>query len=494
MPSEISHPPHSTTLLNSMRSVGYTLESAVADIIDNSITAGANCISVLFDKGDETSGPWLAICDNGCGMSRETLLQSMRFGSREETEDVRHVRDLGRYGLGMKTASLSQCRKLTVFSWQDGIGHAFCWDLDHVGDNWTLLELEADFVHQNSILNFVLAKLSSRGQVPFNPASQGTIVLWECLDRDNLQRAVIDASMLQVREHISLVFHRFMRREADGHPIIRFDMNHMAVKPANPFAEEDSRCEKLWPDTCWCDNRAMTAYQVYLIPNDPAYAGNGGFVQNQGFYVYRNKRLIQKATWLRLRPKEQATQFLRIQLDVAADHDARWQVDVRKSQVTPPADVRNWLELRLPQACKAARDTFYSYMLNLVRSTPDKRQPVGQTWKVTQDTRGVYHYHIDHNNELLQLIRKELPAETRVLLRQYLDNIVRLFPYDYCRLAPEAESEDAEDAPLPQALADNEAVQLLSALKKAGKSPEDIRYFLKKHQVYMNPKTLEQNL
>ncbi len=426
-------------------------------------------------------------------MNRETLLQSMRFGSREETEHERHVRDLGRYGLGMKTASLSQCRKLTVFSWQGGIGHAFCWDLDCVGDNWNLLEYEADFARQNHIVGSVLAKLSGREQFPFNPSNQGTIVLWEHMDRDNLQKEVMDDSLLLVREHIGLVFHRFMRNESDGQMVIRLDMNHMAIKPADPFAEMDSRREKLWNDKCWSDYRAMTSYQVYLIPNDPVYAGKGGFVQNQGFYVYRNKRLIQKATWLRLRQKEQATQFLRIQLDVAADHDSRWQVDVRKSQVTPPTEVRKWLEARLPQACKAARDSFYSYLLNLVRSTPNQRQPIGQTWKVTQDEHGAYHYHIDQNNELLQLIRKELPKETRVLLQQYLHNIVRLFPYDYCRYIPESGMEE-DEASYVQPLADDDALQILNALKKAGKSPTDIRYFLQKHQIYLNPETLTQDI
>ncbi len=479
-------------LLNSMRSVGYTLESAVADIIDNSITAGASCISILFDKGDETSAPWLAICDNGCGMNREALLQSMRFGSREQTEGVRHMRDLGRYGLGMKTASLSQCRKLTVFSWQDGIGHAFCWDLDHVGNNWNLLELEDDFEQQNSILEFILAKLSSRGQFPFNPASQGTIVLWERMDRDNLQKDTMDDSMLQVREHIGLVFHRFMRNENDGQMVIRFDMNHMTVKPADPFAEMDSRREKLWHDKCWSDSSAMTAYQVYLVPNDSAYAGNGGFVQNQGFYVYRNKRLIQKATWLRLRQKEQATQFLRIQLDVAAEHDTRWQVDVRKSQVTPPADVRKWLELRLPQACRAAHASYYSYLMNLVRSDSRHSIPPGQTWKVTQDESGIYHFQADPNNELLRLIRNALPEEARPLLQQYLRNLASLFPYHYCR-QPQEEQREEQDPP-SEPLKDAHAAAFIAHLKLSGRTNEEIRIFLQRHQFVINPEVLNAHL
>lgn len=106
---DINLSPRPSALLESLRSIGYTLETALADIIDNSITANSSSISVRFawNNGD----PWIAIIDDGDGMSNDELINAMRFGSRNPVEK-RAKNDLGRFGLGMKTASISQCRHL----------------------------------------------------------------------------------------------------------------------------------------------------------------------------------------------------------------------------------------------------------------------------------------------------------------------------------------------------------------------------------------------
>src|SRR5579859_4999212 len=121
--------------MQSLRSVGYSTSTALADLVDNSISAQARTIRISVTMN---SRPFVAICDDGLGMDEATLLAAMRFGSR----DPRHPRqgaELGRFGLGLKTASLSQCRKLSVATLQDGRLSIARWDLDecdHRGTWW----------------------------------------------------------------------------------------------------------------------------------------------------------------------------------------------------------------------------------------------------------------------------------------------------------------------------------------------------------------------
>lgn len=146
-----------------MRAVGYTFEAALADLVDNSIAADACSINVRFSVSGD---PYVAILDDGCGMSAEVLTAAMRHGSRNPTLP-RDALDLGRFGLGLKTASLSQCRKLTVVSWRDGALNARRWDLDYVArrNDWMLLDVPAaeSLPHVNELVQY----------------EHGTIVLWQ---------------------------------------------------------------------------------------------------------------------------------------------------------------------------------------------------------------------------------------------------------------------------------------------------------------------------
>lgn len=122
--------PTADVLMSSMRAIGYSFEAAIADIIDNSISVKADLIEVKFPV-DPSDLPFVAICDNGSGMSEEELFDAMKYGSALK-RNHREEDDLGRFGLGLKAASLSQCRKLTVVSKKNGIISACIWDLDIV--------------------------------------------------------------------------------------------------------------------------------------------------------------------------------------------------------------------------------------------------------------------------------------------------------------------------------------------------------------------------
>ena len=138
--------PSAPILIESIRSIGYSFETAIADLIDNSISAKATRIDILSIPKEE---PYIIIFDNGNGMNKVELEEAMRLGSKNPNE-VREENDLGRFGLGLKSASLSQCRNLTVVSKKDGKLSAFSWNLDYVieRNSWSILEYSEEEIMQ----------------------------------------------------------------------------------------------------------------------------------------------------------------------------------------------------------------------------------------------------------------------------------------------------------------------------------------------------------
>ena len=164
-------PPFAPVLMESTRAMGYSLEAAVADIIDNSIAASAGEVDVYFSPYDAV--PYVAILDDGTGMSSDQIDDAMRYGSQSSL-NIRGEQDLGRFGLGLKTASLSQCRCLTVISKQGRKVVARRWDLDEIykRSSWALISLDREDIE--GIPQYVNL---------LKPMKQGTLVIWESLDR-----------------------------------------------------------------------------------------------------------------------------------------------------------------------------------------------------------------------------------------------------------------------------------------------------------------------
>ena len=194
----IELPPYAPTLIESTRAIGYSLEAAVADIIDNSIAANAKKVDIFFFPVDSA---YIAILDNGNGMGTEELNAAMQYGSKNPS-DARDAKDLGRFGLGLKTASLSQCRCLTVITKQGDCVNGRRWDVDHVAETgtWSLIVLEDE--EMNDV----------PGIDSLRTYDSGTLVVWQKLDRlkageINFEQA-LGRKIDGVREHLSLVFHR----------------------------------------------------------------------------------------------------------------------------------------------------------------------------------------------------------------------------------------------------------------------------------------------
>lgn len=349
MSDYINVPPSPAALIQSLRDIGYSIQTAIADIIDNSITAYSTNIQIRFSWNSGDS--WLAIIDDGNGMTYEELVNAMRFGSKNSLES-RAENDLGRFGLGMKTASFSQCRHLTVLSKKKKQISCCEWDLDEISKNndssWMLSVLNLEAIQQHKTLYPLYQKYLAG-------INSGTIVFWENIDRmyeDGLVKEKekhFNSLIDDTREHLQLVFHRFLSPELGSKKIL-ITMNGDELTASNPFNPQNLATQELEQQQIFINGNKIIA-QPYILPHHnkvsreeyEKYAGEGGYLQNQGFYIYRNKRLIIKGTWFRLIKKVELNKLIRIRVDIPNTLDHLWKIDVRKSHASPPEIVKNEL-------------------------------------------------------------------------------------------------------------------------------------------------------
>ena len=332
-------PPDAATLMWSTRAIGYTTPSAVADIIDNSISANASEIRMEFVSGDQ---PYVSILDNGNGMDEQELQCAMKYGSSNPMER-RSESDLGRFGLGLKTASLSQCRQLTVISKKQNVITAFQWDLDHIFEvkTWELLQLNADDMQGFPQIETLCSM------------DEGTIVHWAKLDKmcagDEDKNKGFLLKIREVEEHLALTFHRFLQGEP-GIKKVSIYSNGIIIQPRDPFFVHKSdvmpteRIPVTYQTPQGCDNTAFVTITPYILPFSDSLSqeelntlgGKDGLIKNQGFYIYRNKRLIVEAEWFRVARKTDLTKLCRVKVDMPNTLDELWTIDVKKSMAAPP--------------------------------------------------------------------------------------------------------------------------------------------------------------
>lgn len=345
---KINLPPNPSSLTESMRDIGYSIETAIADVIDNSITAQAKTIDVRFSWNN--GKPWLAIIDDGYGMDRNELIAAMQFGSTNPLEQ-RDRDDLGRFGLGLKTASFSQCRSLTVISRKDSSESCVKWDLDFIAessDNKWLLSL----LNENETCS--IQELSGLKKEYLDPKSVGTIVLWQKMDRiedgtsKKSQETRFEEAINNVRQHLELVFHRFLSADA-GKSNVNILFNKDKLEAFDPF--NATKSAELRQEEFRFEGQSIYI-QPYILPHHnkvtklewEKYAGKQGYLHEQGFYVYRNRRLIISATWFRLIKKEELTKLLRVKIDIPNSLDHFWKIDVKKSSASPPSKIKDELK------------------------------------------------------------------------------------------------------------------------------------------------------
>ena len=307
--------PTADVLMVSMRAMGYSFKSAVADVIDNSISAHANNISIIFPI--DPANCYVAICDNGDGMTSAELFDAMKYGSESKREG-RSNDDLGRFGLGLKAASLSQCRKLTVVSKKDNVISAYIWDLDIIEEkrDWFVIECSEEQISNIKFVDYLQDKKS------------GTVVLWENFDIIQKSTGDVYASlnnhMSEVADYLSLIFHRFLNR-SDKQKVSIF-VNNFKLKGLDPFLENHSKTNirreiKITiPDSDGVEHIVkvqpyILPFQKGLTPDDKKLSGGmENYRSKQGFYIYRNERLIVWGTWFN-RHRDELTKYARVRVD-----------------------------------------------------------------------------------------------------------------------------------------------------------------------------------
>jgi Histidine kinase-, DNA gyrase B-, and HSP90-like ATPase len=378
--------PRAAMLIESMRDIGYTLESALADVIDNSITAGASNIGIFA----ETSGsaPKLAILDDGVGMSEDELLDAMRPGSRNP-RDERDSKDLGRFGLGLKTASFSQCRRLTVVSRKGSNTVCARWDLDLVAEaNDWLVELP-----------------ETADGIPWGDqiGTTGTLILWEKLDRlSETSGSVTDSEHIvrrvdEATQHLELVFHRFLAGEA-GLSRVAMTLNNRKLEAFDPFYSNHPATIK-GPEERIRVKKHDVVIRTFTLPHHkkvtPAewikFEGRGGYLKNQGFYVYRAKRLIIHGTWFGLARQTELTKLARVRIDMPNQLDSDWKIDVKKASAQPPHQVRARLRAIIETIGSASKRVYTAKGRRLAN---DSRLSI---WQRIQDKNEIsYRVNADH--------------------------------------------------------------------------------------------------
>lgn len=326
-------PPVAPQLMQSLRAVGYSTQAALADLIDNSIAAGARSVAIDFDA---TAG-YVATLDDGQGMDEVTLVSAMRFGSRDPRE-ARCGLDLGRFGLGLKTASLSQCRRFTVASLRDGALSVARWDLDECerrGTWWLERPLAAEL--PEDVLDALMAK------------GMGTAVVWQGLDR--LPAAVGDAArgfnrvMDEAADHLALTFHRFLAGEIVGPFTIM--LNGRSLPQLDPFLAGHARGQALHDETFEIEGHPVSVspfvlpFPSRLKPDEIERAGGRDTLKTgHGFYIYRGGRLVVPGGWFRIVPADELVRLARVRVDVPVVLDHIWNVDIRKASAEPPPALR----------------------------------------------------------------------------------------------------------------------------------------------------------
>ncbi len=235
--------PNPEFLIKSIAEQGYSIETAISDLIDNSISAGCKRVEILTDT--ETDPFKLFIVDDGEGMKNNQLFENLKFPSNSP-EFIRSNKDLGRFGLGMKTASFSQTRKFTVISREKGTKEfsAFTWDVDLLKklNEWKIIENTNDEILE--IIDHYL-RLSNNLLENNNDFIFNTIVYWEGLYKyenylnveNKIESLNIDITE-NTNQYLSIVFHQFLKKEKDQ---LTIRINNLLVIPFNPFPKQNIR-------------------------------------------------------------------------------------------------------------------------------------------------------------------------------------------------------------------------------------------------------------
>lgn len=420
----IENKPTADILMTSMRAMGYSFESAIADIIDNSVSALARNIWIRFPI--DPLDCYVAICDDGFGMTKEELFDAMKYGS-EQKRGHRSEDDLGRFGLGLKAASLSQCKRLTVASKKAGEVSAYIWDLDVILEkkDWYMIECSA-------------YQISTIKQISWlDNLDSGTVVVWENFDVIEKSSGNVYSELNKFQEetadYLSLIFHRYLNRI--GGNKVNIKVNNYELKGMDPFLENHSKTnirkkiEIPVEDSTGVERTVIV--QPYVLPfqkdlsqEDKKLSGGiENYRSKQGFYVYRNERLIVWGNWFG-RHRDELTKYARIRVDIPNTLDDIWGIDIKKQNAKIPATIKN----RLTRAVDEAMDI--AIKAQKFRGRVDKGdEKIDYIWLPIKTREEQHTFAINRDSKIFDLIKSKVDDETWARIDMVLEEIESSLPY-----------------------------------------------------------------
>lgn len=466
MKTEIVNP-NIRNFIQSLRDIGYSFEIAVADLIDNSITAQALVLKIHAVVNPDTS---FSVLDNGIGMSEKELVEAMRLATRNPKEK-RARTDLGRFGLGLKTSSFSQCRKLTVISKQKGRIAARQWDLDHISTKnaWELITpLSPEKFHYFT----ELSKLDT-----------GTIVCWELIDK--IDNRSFPFAIEKLRRHLSLVFHKFLEG-FEKQKAIRIFINNNPLTPFNPFNMRHPATQQLPEEKIKIYGSTVTV-QPYILPHHSKvsqqeyeqYSTEDGYIKSQGFYLYRGNRILVYGTWWGMHKSLDAHKLVRIKVDIPNDTDQYWGIDIKKSTANPSEALKENLKRIIAEITEKGSRPFTG------RGRKIEDKSVIQFWQIVP-LNDDFHFSINQDHPLYKLAKTNMSGEAVEKLKLYMNGLQAYLPLEAIQFHLQKHPHQIKQK---AALTEDDLTRLNQLLTSSGLPQEYINDLLKT-EIYQNhPKT-----
>jgi hypothetical protein len=354
--------------------MGYDFSQAVADVVDNSIEAKATVVAIDIEfDGDDS---WVRIADNGVGMKPDQLREAMRYGAEREYD----VDDLGKFGLGLKTASMSQCQCLSVASrWNPDRADiaAYSWDLAHIErtNRWEILPLD-----RNGLGPAIRQPLKD---------TIGTVVLWQRLDRilgykqpyGEAARKRLSQTCREIEAHLGMVFHRFLAGEVRGKRL-KLLLNGNEILPWDPFCRSEPKTKTLQPIRISLEHEGVSGevlFEPFILPHQDDFSspdafrhasGPANWNQQQGFYIYRAGRMIQSGGWSSMRAPDEHTKLARVAVSFIPKLDEAFKINVAKMRVQMPSQIRDVVRDAIGPVTKLARETYDRKQTKLQQTPP----------------------------------------------------------------------------------------------------------------------------